>query len=206
MPTLISENEIRLEWPDVNEWGLRTHKIHKRSKGVHLSGVIKYVLTTSGLLAADEEEQASAGDVPSLALSARLLRMFVGMCWEAGVVGLWPEIDWQPGQVALDGVTGSPDGITRSTKTLEEFKATWKSSHTRPDITKEKLWMWQLMGYCKMLGLLRARLHVLWLNGSYRPPSPRYVTYLIEFTQAELDKFWANVIVKNKEHAIPEGE
>lgn len=201
----------------------------KRSNGVHLSGVIKYVLTTSGMLTPDD----ITDEMP--------LRMCVGMAWEDWAVGLWPEMEWQPGECLLDGISGSPDGLSESRAEeiprfqsggmskssragqniykgvsigikhnraigarLEEFKATWKSSFPRQDITKERIWMWQMAGYCKMMGLSEARLHVLWINGDYRPPSPKYMTYTLRFTQEELDRFWTNVILKNKESATPE--
>lgn len=198
----MKQADIRVEWTDIETRRIRPRpkKPLRRSSGVHLSGVTKYVLAKAGLLNVEDKTD----EMP--------LRMCVGMAWEDWVVGLWPKMKWQPGEVTLDGVTGSPDGLTRYQKLdkgprvtlLEEFKATWKSSHTRQDITQEKVWMWQLMGYCKMLKLNHARLHVFWINGDYRPPSPKYMTYLLKFTNEELDKFWVNVILANKEHAEEE--
>lgn len=190
MPTLISQSEVRVEWKDIESRIVRERPKLKRSSGIHLSGVIKYVLTTSGLLDPDD----LTDEIP--------LRMCVGMAFEDWIVGLYPDMIWQPGECLLQGVCGSPDGI--SAKSLEEFKATWKSSHTRQDITKERIWMWQLAGYCKMMQLTKARLHVLWINGDYRPPAPKYMTYLLRFEQVELDRFWNNVILKNKDNAVPE--
>lgn len=192
MPTLLNQTEVKLEWADINNRRVRAkpRQASTRSSGVHVSGVIKYVLMTSGMLNVED----TGDEFP--------LRMAIGMAAEEWFVGLWPKMKWQPGEVTLDGISGSPDGITG--KVLEEFKCTWKSAYTRPDILKERLWMWQLMSYLKMLKLKQARLHVVWINGDYRPPSPKYAVYNIGFTQAELDRHWEMVMLRNKDKATPE--
>jgi hypothetical protein len=191
MPVLIDQQEITLEWADLFKWVNRPQVKSPRSSGVHVSGVIKYVLQTSGFL----NKEDATDDCPWC--------IAVGVAMENYLVGLWPpELIWQPGEQNLDGIYASPDGITGAQ--LEEFKATWKSQHTRPDITKERIWMWQMAAYCKMMGLTRARLHVFWMNGNYRPPFPKYVTYTLQYSQQELDRFWANVILKNKDKATAE--
>jgi hypothetical protein len=134
------------------------------------------------------------------------LRMAIGMAWEDWSVGLWPDIDWQPGEKTLDEVSMNPDGLTIAgiaELQVEEFKATWKSRRTYGNVVDDPLWMWQLAGYCKALKALRARLHVLWVCGDYKqgPPSPAYVTYLIGFEQQELDRFWQNIVLKNRDQA-----
>src|SRR5882724_9449740 len=151
MPVLLSQSEVRLEWSDVNNRVVKKKatKQTKRSAGVHLSGVIKHVLTTSGMLKTEDTDD----EMP--------LRMAIGMAWEEWAVGLWIDMDWQPGECRLDGVAGSPDGITpllgatikngsyikgqeisvepvACGKCLEEFKATWKSAHTHGDVLEEK--------------------------------------------------------------------
>lgn len=207
MPTLIHKSEVRIEWTDIlNRTKHRRPKnADIRSSGVHLSGVIKYVLTTSGLLNAEDQTD----EMP--------LRMAVGMAWEDWAVGLWKDMVWQPGEMELDGVFATPDGRGEMdwpglsnpkagwpVGTIEEFKATWKSEHTHGKVTDERIWMWQLAGNLKMAGLNYARLHVLWVNGNYRPPAPVYMTYGLFFTQDELDKFWQNVVLKNKDKAKAE--
>lgn len=201
MPKLIEETEIRLNWSDIDKLAPKERQSDMvRSSGVHLSGVIRYVLTAAGLLTVEDADD----EMP--------LRMAVGMAWEAFAVGLWPDMVWQPGECRLDGVIGSPDGITGDC--LEEFKATWKSrlektetKGVRPppkDIVKERIWMLQIGGYCKMMGLRRARMHVLWVNGTYRNSGPEYYTYLVEFTEQELERMWANMILPNRDKAKPE--
>jgi hypothetical protein len=197
-----------LEWRDIDSLVKQERASgQERSTGVHLSGVIRYVLSTAGLLTVED----ATDEMP--------LRMAVGMAWEAFVVGLWPEIVWQPGEVHLDGVFGSPDGVTPPSEQggimcLEEFKATWKSRLQKSEergvrpppkvITEDRLWMLQLAGYCWMMALNRARLHVLWINGDYRQSGPQYFTYLIEFSEEELQRLWTKMIVPNIGKAKPE--
>lgn len=197
MPKLLQEVEIQLEFADMGRMKPKV-KVYDgpRSPGVHLSGVIKYLLVSAGLLEADE-----LGEMMPL-------RMAVGMAWEAYVVQLWPNFIWQPGELCKDNIYGSPDGITGDC--LEEVKATWMSRMERGNppqakrIIDHKRWMLQLAGYCHMLGLTRARLHVLWINGDYRGSGPQYYTYLIEFSQEELTRIWNNMILPNVSGAVPE--
>jgi hypothetical protein len=215
--TLLSQSEIRLEWTDILG---RTPKrkpksADVRSSGVHLSGVIRYALQTIGQLQKDDESD----EMP--------LRMAVGMAWEDWAVGLWPDMVWQPGEWEKDGVFGTPDGISTlfndqlglppgiegdgeqeyevqyDVPVLEEFKATWKSRRTHEPVTNERIWMWQLAANCLAMNTTYARLHVLWVNGAYPKgaPSPVYMTYLISFQQKELERFWANVVLANKDKA-----
>jgi hypothetical protein len=196
---LIEEREIQLERRDV--WARRKRKpvaTGERSSGVHLSGIIRHCLIETGKATARELDD---DELP--------LRMAVGMAWEEWMAGLWPDMIWQPGEKELDQVVGSPDGITVEgveEPLLEEIKCTWKSRKTYGDVVNQSLWMWQLAGYLKMLKLVRARMHILWVCGDYKqgPPSPAYVTYTVAFTQEEIDRFWRNVVLKNRDSVLPE--
>lgn len=219
MPTLISVEKMDLEWTDILAWEQRPYPVsaQKRSPGVHLSGIIRAVLQHLGKLKLDEEER----DLMPLCMA-------VGMAWENWVVGLdaatkrW-RIKWQPGEWEKDGVFGTPDGRGRhieykakvlagghikksqsESECLDEFKCTWKSEHTRKNIVEETLWVWQLAANCYALGLEVARLHVLWVNGDYRPPTPKYMVYTMRFDRSELEQFWRNVVITNKGIAKPE--
>lgn len=197
MPKLIEEAEIRLNWSDIANRVRRPKPKHveRRSSGVHLkSGIIEPVLRSSGLLTKIDEEDLDKSNMP--------IAVAVGLAWEDWVVGLWPLMKCWPGEISLDGVIGTPDGRTKNT--LEEIKCTWCSRRTYgADITQSRAWMWQLAGYLKMMKLVRTRLHVLWACGDYKqgPPSPAYHTYLLEFSQMELDRFWVNVVLPNRERA-----
>jgi len=220
MPVLVEAKQIEIEFRDLDRLVPKTRVYTgPRSNGVHLSGVIKYVLEAAGLLSADD-----LGDIMPLC-------MCVGLAWEAFIVQLWPELVWQPGEYCLDGVYGSPDGYTKPCLSpisriedipliedclpvLEEVKATYMSrlekterKGERPpprNILSMKRWIMQLAGYCKMMGLLEARLHVLWIMGDYRGSGPQYFTYHIRFTQAEIDRMWTNMILPNIAYATAE--
>lgn len=213
MTQLLSKSEIALDWADLRTWEQQARDVQPRTSGIHLSGVIKAVMVKLGKLT-DEDE---ADEMP--------LRVAMGVAWEDWVVGLavikdeW-RVVWQPGEWERDGVYGTPDGlgtvrvkiktpkgteVTVSRRCLEEFKCTWKSEHTRKDILRESIWMWQVAANCYALGLEYARLHVLWVNGDYRPPSPRYYVYTVRFERKWLEEFWGNVVVRNKGLAREEG-
>ena len=193
MPKLLAVNEIKLAWEDIaNRKPRKLTKPPKRSTGVHLSGVIQYCL---GL-----DKDKDPDEMP--------LCMAVGMAWEEWMVGLWPEMIWQPGEMCKDGVYMTPDGKSKlpidgvKRRVIEECKATWMSRRTHGvDITQETKFMWQLAGNCNGDKCNHARLHVLWVCGDYKsgPPIPSYCTYLLEFSDQELEKFWNGVVLKNKD-------
>lgn len=197
MPTLIEQLEIKIKWTDI-EGRVFKEKLgsDKRSTGVHLSGIIRYCMDLSSREEQDNEVMP--------------LNMAFGLAWEAWAVGLFPAVIWQPGEEELDGVFGTADGLSqlkidgKYVDVVEEWKATWKGSSKYGNVLAQKLWMWQLCGLCKLNGVRHARIHILWINGNYKPPTPKYATYLIEFTQQELDDFWNKVILPNRDKATPE--
>lgn len=192
----------------VNKLKLGTHTASERSAGVHVSGVLKYVAVNTGTL--QEHDRDFDEEFP--------LQMALGMAMESWFQALWPGLVWQPGELCLDGVYGSPDGMSQYDGQLEhikgfpmveEFKLTWKSSRNRhASITGEWLWMRQLMCYCLMMGTQLGRLHVVWVNGGWQDTyklEPTYNTYLIQFDEKEMQQFWLNVVLKNKHMAKAEG-
>jgi len=124
-----------------------------------------------------------------------------------------------PGEVELDGIHMSPDGesldviITRKpacfTKKYQggledqsrthagkalrvhEIKATYKSTNTVGDMSKEWMYLTQLKAYCKGRGTRYGELHILFLCGDYSYPiKPLLRRWQLEFTQHELDSNW----------------
>ncbi len=196
MPKLLQETKIDIKWTDIRGRAPK-YKLSSdaRSPGVHLSGIIQYCLYS--------DREAHDPDLMPWAMA-------MGLAWEARAVTLFPEIMWAPGEEELDSVYATPDGLS-SLKigdeyevVVEEFKCTWKSQRNYGDILKQTGWIWQVAALCHMQGLRHARLHIFFVNGEYRPPEPTYITYLIEFTPQELEVFWRNCILKNKDKAIPE--
>jgi len=197
MPKLLQQTELRIEWSDVlNRIDKDKFGSEARSSGVHMSGIIRHCMGY-------DQRIDDPDEMP--------LCMALGLAWEQWAVGLFPSLIWQPGEESLDDIYGTPDGMNeiqikgRWEIIVEEWKATYKSRQRHgQDILSATAWMWQISGLAKMLQVHYARLHVLWINGDYKPPSPVYVTYLIEFTQAELDRTWNNIFVTNRSNAKPE--
>lgn len=114
----------------------------------------------------------------------------VGFLFEEALsLAFGDRLGFRPGEVELDGIVGSPDGIDFENWRVEEYKCTWKSTKTTP----ERVWRWmvQAKGYCKMMGMKECLHRVLYLNGNYKDDrSPQYKEFLSEFTQYEVDQNW----------------
>lgn len=210
---IIEQTEVSIEWSDINK-RIRhpLPLIHERAPGVHLSGVLRYVAVKTEMLT---QFEVDAEIMP--------MRMALGMAWEDWVVGLYPKMEWQPGEMERDGVFGNCDGRSFETipkrkikrePIIDEFKLTWKSCRmpgskkSHKDITKEWMWQHQIMGYCAMdeLEPRYGRLHVCYINGSYdyfKGGAPRYFRYLMEYSEQEIEANW-KMVTKYKDKAVPE--
>lgn len=196
-----------------------------RSPGVHLTTITRYIAKQSGLLKVEtqrfvgkdvlisDEEEDRLEEKRKLGLSPSQkipLRMALGMAWEEWAAHLYPDMVWQPGEMSLEGVAMTPDGVTERTKTqpltVDEFKCTYKSSLVKGsprDIRMEWLWLAQVKAYCLCLRTLGARVHVLYVNGGYRfgeGEVPEYRVYGVQFTRQELEANWG-LVMRNKEKA-----
>ncbi len=113
MPRLLEQTEIRMEWADVAR---RIHhpfpESHPRSPGVHLSGVLRYIALEAGILSKPGVESTSGKQLQDVDEEEMPLRMMLGMFFEEGAVGLYPEMQWQPGELERDRVFGTPDGMS----------------------------------------------------------------------------------------------
>jgi hypothetical protein len=98
------------------------------------------------------------------------------------------------------GVAYSPDWLfyLPDEIVLGEFKFTWYSLRDFPNHEKFDKWLCQVKCYCKHLKLLKCRIYPYWTVGGYpkgAPPTPVFDSYyLLEFTQAELDKEWNQLV------------
>ena len=194
MPKLLEETEIRLELADL----VRMTPLHKptrngvvvepaRSEGVHLSDILRYIAVKSHMLKPGEPLE---NEYP--------LRMAVGLAWEWFCFALYPSVCHQPGEIEVDRVFMSPDGFADDIgPQIEEAKATWLKTMNGDALLEKALWLWQGMGYAKALSARLVRWHVLYVNGDYnwhRGGEPRYIRYLVEFSQAEIDSNWRMVL------------
>lgn len=184
-------------------------KAPPRSPGMHVSALVKSIAVKLNLL---KGQKAMGGkwtaDAP-IDEESFPLQMALGLAWEDWLSLQYPEMIYHPGELVMDGVAGSPDGITPLPDTVEyeglgdavvdEIKLTFKSGRN-DDLNhpKNKIWLWQVMAYCKMLGVLCARLHVLYLYGNYEYSAPFppciYRIYCIQFTQQEVDMNWSMLL------------
>lgn len=160
-----------------------------RAPGVHVSDLVERLATKLGHLDPRPWDTAST------------LRARIGTAWESHLGPLLerklPCFVWQPGELTLDGITGTPDGLEHSLEgriVLHEIKFTWISVNNRQHGKRPGLvtWYWeaQIKAYCKMANTRWAVLHRLYCNRTYKPPEPYYWPLGIEFTQLELDRHW----------------
>lgn len=161
----------------------------KRTPGMHVSAIINDLCLTLGHYKDSGEEVNQArlelGNAVEHALRDRL---------ELDD----PDSYMQPGELELDGVTGTPDLLQPVLRADHEVKATYMSSKHGPGSQKFLKYEWQLKSYLKMLSTpaspwLLGFLHVFYINGDYTygPGSgPIYRIWRYEFTGAELDANW----------------
>lgn len=184
-----------------------------RSKGVHVSSIIRCIATEIGILKPEEAEELSLVDVRDMSKIGIVaqLRIHMGLAWEEHYLPLIPDIVKHPGEVELDGVYMTTDGesvsVVRSVPSVQyglkihETKLTYKSTNNtgatgdrkKPLTGRENLmWRCQLMSYCLAKKTRYGDLHALHVCGDYiRPIQPSLWVYHCEFTQEELEDNWA---------------
>jgi hypothetical protein len=196
---VLSENEIQIGWDDIAKSekeagaiGRQASKPHPRDTGIpHVGTIIRQIAIRTGVLKANcaLDEDILEEDMP--------LRMALGMAWERWVATLHSEMTWQPGEIKHLGIAGNLDGLSNDARGLyvNEFKCTWKSM--KKGILAQQLWLWQGMAYAYMVGACRVEYHIFWVNGDWKPPTPRYRTYMVEFSRRELENNW-RMLERNK--------
>jgi len=211
---ILEQVEVGLQWSDIESMTYHERVEHKRTKGVHMSDVLRYIAIKSKMYS----EEDRADDMP--------LRVMLGMGFEEQAVRLYKGIWWQPGEFVLDDgvgvpVYGSPDGIEeiRDEWLLHEFKYSGKSMRVKGgkagehvDVRTLWLYMQQIMSYINMLRLDKGLesnkgvLHVCWKYGDYSYPlTERYFRYTIEFEEKELDGNLAMLQAHKEQVAIEKG-
>lgn len=115
----------------------------------------------------------------------------------------------KPPAVFRDAIGGRPDGASPRIRTVDEVKVTWVSAHcerenTTAIETNPKLYKYVLTAaaYCAMYGWTRARVHVFYVNGDYRPPKPMPpMTHVLRFGAGEVETKWKQM----RRHAADRG-
>ncbi len=183
-----------------------------RSPGLHVSTLLKRIAIALGLIKSLKAMGGKWKAEPVIDEEAFPLQMALGLAYEDFMSLQYPEMIYHPGELVLDGIAGSPDGITPlpdlpqyeglGDAVVDEFKFTYKSGRHDINHPNYKMWLWQIMAYCKMLGVLCARLHVLFVNGCYDYAAPGlpclYRIYCIQFTQDELDRNWEMLLTEKQ--------
>jgi len=156
-----------------------------RSPGLHVTDIIKDIMDQSGMLSSIGGNSWGPNQL-----------------WLAGEVGfMWEEIFSSAlkarlpnriGEIEVDGVIMSPDGLDVEPWELWEYKAVWSSSKRKPvDIWK---WMTQVKAYCKGLGTLKVKMAILYLMGDWKGAGPEYRGFEISFTPLEIQENWEMII------------
>ena len=200
MPKLISEVNVLLERSDTAKRVALPRDLNPdgtvillpRRPGLHLSGLLKYVATTSKIT--DRMKEVSEESYP--------LIWGLGIAWEEYAASYQTGMVWQPGEIDWPVIMNC-DGITlNGMNRIEEFKFTrTKRKSGEQLITDKWLWMNQGMGYCLGYGLDIVRWHVCW---AMEWPEPIYTQYTIQFTDDEIEGC-RRMIEVNREGAIKNG-
>ena len=173
-----------------------------RSKGLHISGIIRCIATEAGILKPEWAEELSLVDVRRITDPVSILRINIGLAWEQHYIPTFlHDVVDHPDEMELDGIYMTKDGESVSSVIItpmdnlqimvHEVKATYKSTKTVGDLENEWMWLAQLKSYCKGTGTRFARMHVLFLCGNYKfPIKPVRTVWEVEFTQQEVDDNW----------------
>ncbi len=142
---------------------------------------------------------------------ATLMQFEKGYLWEVALSRAFGEKGaHRIGEIELDGIAMSPDGVQYALDTkhrlknilkpahIEEYKCTAISS-TKP-ITEQWKWIMQVKGYCKALYVTKCIFHILHI----RDFVPVYNVWELTFTQAELDENWQAIL--NHAKTMKEGQ
>ena len=202
---ILEETEVALEFADLNRRSpiarpiTKRGNLHepKRTKGIHLSGILRYVVIESGML-----KVLSAMDEEALPL-----RMALGLAWEEFAVSLYPEVHWQPGEAVEQQIVMTCDGHSQRDDELviEEFKLTWKKRKDAESFVRDEWhWLQQGRGYCWGYGARLVRWHVCYVMGDYRGSGPVYMRYLIQFDDRDLETT-GRMLIGNREKAAEKG-
>ena len=205
MPRIIEEVSIKLSWEDLDAMVVHERPKHVRQPGTHVSQVINWIASPSGLGLVKEYDDTD--EMP--------LGVLLGMAFEEMCARLYPSMNWQPEPLTLDGLIGSPDGFDEIEfaweegvrwPIVDEFKRTLKSRFNHGHVIDNWQWMAQIAAYMHLDPRKPqiARLHVDWDAGDYRPPRAEYWRYLIRFERSEIEANW-RTIVKYKGMVRPEG-
>lgn len=167
-----------------------------RSKGIHLTQIIRYLERSMGLTYESFQEP--------------WLTMDCGFTWEecleAALAHRLCNVT-RPGEMFKDGIYFSPDGEGDDPyyvypKAVHEYKFTWMSSNKPPSYKWN--WMTQGKGYCYGCETPVIVFHVAHVMGNYRGTGPLYREYRIEYDEYELIMNW-DMLIRGRDELIEQG-
>lgn len=147
--------------------------MQNRSPGLHVSTIINDICVRNGQYVRDPEQDINAPEI--------MTRLQLGCALETAIrtryMQQYPLRYIEPGELTLDGISGTPDLEDLEDLAIEEFKLTWLSAdHALDPANSPKLWKFrvQLMAYCFMSRpvIYKGRLHVGFINGGERYTTP----------------------------------
>ncbi len=104
----------------------------------------------------------------------------------------YPDRYLRPGEISLDGITGTPDLWDVIDWATLEIKLTWASSRRAEDI--EDPWFWrywaQLKSYSHMAGQTTGRLAICFINGDWKESGPQAMLWEDTWSAEELQENW----------------
>lgn len=222
---VLDVTEVKLERLDLNNLHPHAWKPHLVvPETIGVTTILRYIAVSLGTLQLHPEDITDPTLMP--------WRMLLGMGWEAMMVQLYPEMNWQPKPLSAYGVSGHPDGYSfvevpqlaqqEEFFVVDECKFTAKSLREKgapkdqlKDIRREWMWVEQVKSYLAMAkktlpyfkvnpdAPLLARFHVMWAMGAYE----KYTLeerYLRYLVQFTNDEVERNwsMLQNNKEGAI----
>jgi hypothetical protein len=97
-----------------------------------------------------------------------------------------------------EGLLFTPDEVVpgEGHNTVVEFKTTRYSA--RKGLSEMGSYVEQIAGYCALLGVRHARLHILHLVGDYKNPTPVHRCFDVEFEEREL-AWWKGEILRRRD-------
>lgn len=154
----------------------------------HVTDIIDRIITDLGM------SEKRAGGFDDMPLTAEM-----GFVWEDALQLAYgkrfTEIE-RPPEVTRDGIVGSPDGLSRKVKVVQEYKLKWVSVKNF-DYAKQMKWQMQAKSYCCLMGQgwRKVRYWVCFVMGDWgygqdRKVGPEMRVFDVTFMDEELRVHW----------------
>ena len=166
---------------DLSSLIISPEQIQPRTEGAHVSHIVRKLSRAMGRRDGDFTDE----QLDKFAIVGRLWERVLADC-------LFTKPRYERiGEVDSDGIIGSPDCVDTVQWSVLEFKVTWKSYRDFEGTQKWWEYLAQVKSYCHMMGMVRARLIVLFVCGNWRDDIvPQAYEWDLLFTVQELEEHW----------------